>query len=172
MGVLAIVGLSAGATTVLGCGGDSSSVTGVKIEDLAGTYSLTKLAFDPQGALPEADIMSGLGASPELIVSANNQAQIVFQDPITLLFTTIGGSVKTTKTGARIAFSNNSDYADLLLSKIMEFDYAESTRTLTFDGDAPDGVRRQNLIRLVEDWADEQLFDPVPGRLQVTFQRN
>lgn len=31
--------------------------------------------------------------------------------------------------------------------------------------------RRQKLIRLIQAWENEQLFDPVPGRLRVTFQR-
>jgi hypothetical protein len=140
------------------------------IQDLVGTYSLTSLAFDPQGSLPDTDLLGPLGTSPELIVTANKQAQIVYQDPISGFFTTISATAKTTKTGLKLTFAGNSAYANVAMSRTMEFTYAEANRTLSFDGDAPDGVRRQTLTRLVPAWASEQLFDPTPGRLRVTFQ--
>jgi hypothetical protein len=141
------------------------------LEDLAGTYSLTKLSFDPQGALPEADILAALGTSPELIVTPNKQAQIVYQDPVSGLFTTISATAKTTKTALRLSFAGNSVYADLLLSRTMELAFSEASGTLTFDDESPDGVRRQKLTRLIQAWETEQLFDPVPGQLRVTFLR-
>ncbi|MFH1763613.1 MAG: hypothetical protein ABIF09_05405 [Gemmatimonadota bacterium] len=163
--------LAAGLLLMVGCGGDGSSATGLDIEDLVGTYSLTKLSFDPQGALPEADILAALGTSPDLIVTANNQAQIVYQDPISGLFTTIAATTKTTKTALRLTFAGSSAYGDLLLSRNMDFTFSEASRTLAFDDEAPDGVRRQKLTRLIQAWQNEQLFDPTPGRLRVTFQR-
>ncbi len=169
--LLYTLALVAGLTFQSGCGGDGSSPTGLDIQDLVGTYSLTRLAFDPQGTLPEANILAALGTTPELILTSNNQGQIVFQDPISGLFTTISGTTKTTKTGLRVTFSGNSVYGDLLLSRTMEFSYSEAAGTLAFDDESPDGVRRQKLTRLVPGWANEQLFDPVPGRLRVTFQK-
>ena len=163
--------LSAGLSLMIGCGSDGSSSTGLDIQDLAGTYTLTTLAFDPQGALPEANILEALGVSPELIVTANNQAQIVYQDPISGLFTTISATAKTSKTALRLTFAGSSAYADLLLSRNMTLTYSEGSGALAFDDDAPDGVRRQKLVRLITAWENEQLFDPVPGRMRVTFQR-
>ena len=161
--------LAAGFFLSVGCGGDGSSATGLDIQELVGTYSLTRLSFDPQGALPDADILVALGTSPELIVTANQQAQIVYQDPISGLFTTISATAKTTARGLRLTFSGNSLYADLLLSRNMEFAFSASTGTLAFDDESPDGVSRQRLVRLIQAWENEQLFDPVPGRLRVTF---
>lgn len=166
---LSVLALAAGLTAQSGCGSDSSSPTGLDIQDLVGTYSMTRLAFDPQGTLPEANVLAALGTTPELILTADKQGQIVFQDPISGLFTTISGTTKATKTGLRITFSGNSVYADLLLSRTMEFSYSEAAGTLAFDDESPDGVRRQKLTRLIPAWASEQLFDPVPGRLRVTF---
>ena len=145
-------------------------MTGLNLEDLVGTHSLTQLTFDPQGSLPEADILLALGTSPGLIVTANKQAQIVYQDQISGLFTTILATTKTTKTGLRLTFAGSSAYGDLTLSRTMEWTYSESSHTLTFDGEAPDGVRRQKLLRLIPAWQTEQLLDPVPGRLRLTFQ--
>ncbi len=168
---LPLLAVAAGLFLTAGCGGDGSSATGLDIEDLVGTYSLTKLSFDPQGALPEADILVALGTSPDLIVTANNQAQIVYQDPISGFFTTISATTKATKTALRLTFAGNSAYGDLLLSRNMEFTFSEASLTLAFDGEAPDGVRRQKLTRLIPAWVSEQLFDPTPGRLRVTFHR-
>jgi hypothetical protein len=165
-----ILVLAAGFSTLVGCGGDGSSVTGLDVQDLVGTYSLTSLAFDPQGLLPEADLLAPLGASPELIVTANKQAQIVYQEPISGFFTTILATAKTTSTGLKLTFAGNSVYADLALSRTMEFTFVDANGTLSFDGDAPDGVRRQTLTRLIPAWAGEQLFDPVPGLLRVIFR--
>jgi hypothetical protein len=163
--------LTAVFASTVGCGGDGPSVTGLDMEDLVGTYSLTKLSFDPQGALPEVDILAALGTAPELIVTANNQAQIVYQDPITMLFTTIAATTKATKTALRLNFAGNSAYADLLLSRTMDLTFSEAVGALSFDDESPDGVRRQKLTRLIPEWVGEQLFDPVPGRLRVTFLR-
>lgn len=160
--LLGFLGLSA-------CGSDGPSVTGPDLNDLVGTYALTQLTFDPQGALPEVDLLAVLGTSPDLIVASDKQAQIVYQDTISGLFTTISATAKTTKTSLRLTFSGNSSYADLILSRTMDFTVVEGISRLVFDGEAPDGARRQKLTRLVQDWQDEQLFDPVPGRLKVTF---
>lgn len=163
--------VGAGILFAAGCGGDGSSVTGLQLETVVGTYSLTELFFDPQGALPETDILEALGTAPELRVTANKEAQIVYQDPVTGFFTTISAAAKTTQTALRLTFAGNSVYADLLLSRTMDFSFSEASGTLSFNDDSASGVRRQKLIRLVPALESEQLFDPVPGRLRVTFQR-
>lgn len=168
---LMTLAVGAGLLFMAGCGDDSSSVTGLQLETVVGTYSLTELFFDPQGALPETDILDALGAAPELRVTANKQAQIVYQDPVSGFFTTISATAKTTKTVLRLTFAGTSVYADLLLSRTMDFSFSEATGTLSFDDDSTTGVRRQKLIRLIPALESEQLFDPVPGRLRVTFQR-
>jgi hypothetical protein len=166
-----LAGTIAALSLSTGCGDDGSSVQNLDIEDLAGTYSLTLLAFDPQGALPEANILPALGVIPELIVTTSRTAQVVFQDPGSGLFTTIAATVRTTKTGLRVNFAGGSEAADLLLPRTTEFQYNETTRTLTLDEETTESVRRQRLVALVPDWQNEQLLDPVPGRLRVTFQR-
>ncbi len=152
------------------CGSDGPSEPALDIADIAGTYALTQLAFDPQGVLPEVNVLTAIGTAPQLIVTVNKAAQIVYQDPVSGLFTTIAASVATTPTGMRLDFDSKSPYAGLMLSRRMEFTFTASTRTLAFDDDAPDGVNRQRLVQLVPAWANEQLLDPVPGRLRVTFK--
>jgi hypothetical protein len=151
------------------CGDNGPTEPTLDIADIAGTYALTRLSFDPQGVLPEKDILAALGTAPQLIVTIDKAAQIVYQDPATGLFTTIPASARTTTTGLRLDFSSNSGYASLLLSRRMEFTFTASTQTLVFDSAAPDGASRQRLVTLVPDWASEQLLDPVPGVLRVTF---
>jgi len=158
-----------GLLVAMGCG-DSPSEPSFGIEDMVGTYALTQLAFDPQGVLPEANVLAELGTTPQLVVTANRQAQVVFEDPASGLFTTIGATVRVTSSGLRIDFNSGSAYRGLLLSRRLEFTYTAETRTLSFDGDAPDGVDRQRLIQFVPGWANEQLLNPVPGRLRVTFR--
>ena len=150
--------------------GDSPSEPTLDIADIAGTYALTQLTFDPQGVLPETDIRTVLGTSPQLIVTVNKTAQILYQDPVTGLFVTIPASVRTTPTGLHIDFDSGSAYPGLLLSRRMDFTFTLGTRMLAFSGDAPDGVSRQRLVQLVPAWANEQLLDPVPGTLRVNFQ--
>lgn len=153
----------------MGCD-DSPSEPSTGIAEMAGTYALTQLAFDPQGVLPEANILAELGTVPQLVVTADRAAQVVYEDPASGLFTTIGATVRATNSGMRIDFNNGSGYSGLLLSRRMEFTYTAGTRTLSFDSDAPDGVGRQRLVQLFPAWAGEQLLDPVPGRLRVTFR--
>jgi hypothetical protein len=122
---LLFLGLTTGAFSMASCGGDGNDVTGLALADLVGTYEMTRLSFDPQGTLPEADILAALGTVPELIVTGDGQAQIVYRDPINALFTTVSAAAKA----------------------------------------------RTTTLRLVPGWENEQLLDPVPGRLRATFQR-
>ncbi len=169
--IFAVLGLSAVFSVTAGCGDDGSGVTGLDIADLVGTYSLTKLSFDPQGSLPEADVLAALGTVPELIVTANNQAQIVYRDPISGLFKTVSASTKARTTTLRLSFGGSSGYSDLLLPRTLELSFSEASGVLSFDDESPDGARREQLVRLIPAWETEQLLDPAPGRLRVTFQR-
>lgn len=157
------------AVVAAGCGGDSSGPV-IDIQKVAGTYGLATLTFDPQGSLPESDIRAKLNTSVQMILAGGAGAlQIVYQNPITNLFTTISGTYRTTSTGARLEFAANSGYPSLLLSRTMDFAFDSIAGTLSFSGSSPDGVSRQRLVQLVPELANEQLLDPVPGSLTVTF---
>ena len=140
--------------------------------DVRGTYDLTALKFDPQGVLPEVDLRSRIsGSIPRLVLAANGQAQLAFVDPETGLITLSNATYTQTGTGkVRIDFgSANTLYTKTFLSRQMTFDYSSTTHTLSFAAASPDGVTRTRLLQLVPEWDDEQLLDPVPGTLTVTF---
>jgi hypothetical protein len=165
----------AGMLALAACGTDTPAEPGIDVGQVTGTWALTQLAFDPQGVLPEADILTRLGTSPQLIVTPARVAQLVFQDPVTHLFTTANGKVVTTTSGMRVDFDRGAGYGALLLSRQMTFElqlsFDRNTPVLVFSGNPPDGVNRQRLVGLVQDWQDEQLLDPVPGTLRVMFTR-
>lgn len=166
----------AGIVALAACSGkDEPLEPGIDVGEVTGTWALTQLAFDPQGVLPETDILIRLGNAPQLIVTPAKVAQLVFQDPVTHLYTTANGSVRTTPTGMRVDFDKDAGYGSLLLSRQMTFDLLLSLDrnipVLAFNGSPPDGVSRQRLVGLVQDWQDEQLLDPVPGTLRVVFTR-
>lgn len=166
-GAIALVALLAAA-----CDDDPAGPV-IDVSLVTGTYNMTTLEFDPQGSLGEVDALDALGTQPQLIVSPTGTVQVIYQDPSTNLFTTITGSFRTNTTGARLTFDENAPYATLLLSRRMDFVLdTTATRRLTFQGAAPDGVNRARLIELDPDLADEQLLNPVPGTLEVTFTRN
>jgi hypothetical protein len=153
------------------CGGDDGSGPSIDMQAVAGSYALTTLAFDPQGSLPETDIRAVLNTSVQMILASTGAVQVVYQDPTSGLFTTIGGTYRTTSTGARVDFAAGSPYPSLLLSRQMNFAYDSTAHTLSFSGSAPDGVTRARLVALVPALASEQLLDPVPGTLRVTFTK-
>lgn len=159
-----------GAVVAIACSGDPS---GPSRPEIAGTYTLTELRFDPQGSLPEVDILSRLGAAnvPRLVLAPLGDAQLVFEDPATGLLTIVSGRYSTPSEGARIDFGTNTAYNRVLLSRRMVLAFSPPG-TLTFDGESPDGVDRQRLLHLVPEWSDEQLLDPVPGRLVIVFERS
>lgn len=53
----------------------------------------------------------------------------------------------------------------------LQYSFDRSTPVLVFSGAPPDGVSRQRLVGIVQDWQQEQLLDPVPGTLRVMFTR-
>lgn len=150
---------------------DSSSPEG-DVDAVVGTYALTTLRFDPQGTLPDQDIRAALGnAGTQLILTSDRSAQVVYRDPVSQLFVTVQGSFRISTQGVRIEWASNSQYRQLLLSRTMDYAFNPSAGTLTFDADAPDGALRARLQALVPAFQGEQLLDPTPGRLQVTFTR-
>jgi hypothetical protein len=159
----------AGTALLWGCGGDPS---GPSRAELAGTYVLTDLRFDPQGVLPEIDLAARLEVNDvQLVLAPDGQAQLRYTDPATSLLTTVGATYSTPVAGARVHFDQGPGLRAVLLSSRMTFDFTPSPGTLLFDGASPDGVDRQRLLELVPEWSEEQLFNPVPGRLVVEFTR-
>jgi hypothetical protein len=154
-----------------GCGGDAA---GPSRPEIAGTYRLTDLRFDPQGVLPEVELLTRLGGAevPRLVLAPDGQAQLIFEDPATGLIRTADGVYSTPQAGARIDFGPGTSHRAILLSRRMTFTYSQAAGTLSFTGAAPDGVDRARLLQLVPEWQNEQLLDPVPGELTVTFTRS
>lgn len=152
---------------------DSTSPDVTEVAVVTGTYTLTSLRFDPQGTLPDQDILPVLGTdNVQLILTGNLAAQVVYRDPFTDLFVTVQGTFRPTAEGVRLEWPANSAYQEILLSRNMDFVFDAGTGTLAFDGNAPDGVNRARLQTLVPAFQEEQLLDPTPGRLRVTFTRN
>jgi hypothetical protein len=141
--------------------------------ELAGTYRLTELRFDPQGLLPEVELLSRMTAAnvPRLVLAPGGEAQLIFEDPNTGLVTISDGSYSTPEVGARIDFGTGNAFRNVFLSRRMTFTYSAAAGTLSFQGVAEDGADRTRLRQLVPEWAEEQLLDPTPGDLTVVFTR-
>jgi hypothetical protein len=156
------------ATALLGaCGGDPASPTRPEV---AGTYALTELRFDPQGILPDVDLRARLDLTDVVLVLApGGEVELRWIDPATGLSGMARGIYSTPVGGARIHFDSRPVL--LALSSRMTFDHDSGAGTLLFDAPAPDGVDRQRLRQLVPEWSDEPLVDPVPGHLVVRFAR-
>jgi hypothetical protein len=163
------IGLGLVAILLIGCSDDP---VGPPRSEVAGTYVLTELAFDPQGSLPEVDILPRLtGDVPRLILAVGGEAQLVFENPATGLITVANGTYTTLTSGVRIDFGTDTVYRNVLLSRLMTFD-SSTAGTLMFSGTSPDGVARARLLQLAPEYAGEQLLDPVPGQLTVAFARS
>lgn len=163
------IALLAGAALLWGCGGDPS---GPSNPELVGTYALTDLRFDPQGMLPEVDLRARLQVTDvHLVLAPDGQAQLRFTDAVTGFLTTVDATYSTPTAGARIHFDPGPGLRTVLLSSRMTFAYSPAAGTLLFDSTAHDGVDRQRLLELVPEWSEEQLLNPVPGRLVVEFTR-
>jgi hypothetical protein len=161
------VTLVVAATLLGGCGGDPATPSR---PDVAGTYALTELRFDPQGSLPDVDLLARLDLRDVVLVLApGGDVELRWIDPASGLSGVVRGVYSTPVDGVRIHF--DAQPVRLALSSRMTFDHAPAAATIRFDGTAPDGVSRARLQELVPEWADEPLVDPVPGRLVVTFTR-
>lgn len=139
--------------------------------EVAGTYELTTLAFDPQGSLAEVTLHDQFGGvlEPQLVLSANGDVQLFYTDPVTGLGRTVDGTFTTTSTGVRITFDQNSTFGELFFPRTLQLGFNASAGTLEFTGSAGTSVARGRLVDLVPALEDEQLLDPVPGTLRIVF---
>lgn len=159
---------------VLACG-DDSDPAGVPDLDVRGNYQLTELSFDPQGTLANVDLRARItGTIPRLVLANTGRAQLVYEDQTTGLVTTVDATYEVTGTGdVRLTFpTSTSLQSGIFHSRVMTFSYDEEPQTLSFEGSSPDGVNRQQLLALVPEWSQEQLFDPVPGSLRIVYSVN
>lgn len=139
--------------------------------EVAGAYVMTELSFDPQGSLPEVDILDRVEAqSPELRLTTGGLAQLVFTDPSTGLLVSADGTFATTLTAVEVTFQNGEPFATFLMSQRVLLDFSANERSLIFDGEPTGGIQRDRLRALVPEFEDEQLEDPVPGELRVVFE--
>lgn len=164
-----VLGTGLLAAMLVGCGGDPA---GPSRPELAGTFTLSELRFDPQGVLPEVDIRARMDLTDvHLVLVPDGRAQLRYIDGDTGLLTAVEAAWSSPAGGVRVHFRAGPALRATLLSPRMTFDLAPDPDVLIFDGDAPDGVDRQRLVELVPEWAGEQLLDPVPGRLLVELTR-
>jgi hypothetical protein len=153
------------------CDGDSEPL--IPDIDVRGNYALTELSFDPQGSLPNVDLRARTSLTiPRLVLVSDGRAQLIFEDPSTGLVSTADAVYAITPQGdVRVDFGESATaQRGIFLSRRMTFTYDQSIRSLIFAGSSPDGVDRQRLVALVPEWAQEQLFDPVPGTLRVVYR--
>ena len=151
---------------------DAPTEPTLEVEAVSGIYSMTLLRFDPDGSLPENNLLPPTVNAAQLNLTSAGQAQVVWRNPATGLVVTVSGTYQTTTSGVRIQFADSSPHGQLLLSKEMSFTYSGDAGVLTFDGPSPDGVNRSRLLELAPTLAGEQLLDPTPGRLRISFTRN
>lgn len=167
-----LTGLVLLAGLLVACDDDSPAEPAPPPAGLVASYNMSQLRFDPQGSLPELDLRARLeGSIPQLVLARNGAAQLVFTDPETRLVTISNGSYTVLQEDrVRVKFNDSSTlFRGVMLSEEMTFTYTVANGTLVFADTSPDGVSRQRLIQLAPELADEQLFDPVPGRLTVIF---
>lgn len=164
------ISVAACAAMLLGaCAGDPS---GPARPELAGTYVLTELRFDPQGVLPEADVAARLDVTDvQLVLVPDGRAQLRYVDPGTGLLTATDAVWSTPTGGVRVHFVDGTGHRAVLLPPRITFDEVPGTGALRFDDETLDAVPRSRLLELVPEWSGEQLLDPVPGRLIVEFER-
>lgn len=151
------------------CGGDDPTEPGLDPELVAGIYTPTTLSFDPQGSLPEVNLLDGIGQEivPFLSIATNRSFQFLFIDNQTKEVVVAGGTYETLADGIRLRFQSASDARRLLLPTELDLTFAELAGTLSFSGEV--AAPRSRLFELVPDWAQEPLADPVPGTLAVEF---
>jgi len=153
--------------------GDSTAEPTVSRSDVAGTYDLTVLKFDPAGAeLQERSLLPLLPPAdrPEFNVSPlGNTAQLVFRDPATNFVTIAGATYRLREFGIEVTFDNATDAARILLPRRVNLSLDATTSTLQYSGEA--SVPLARLQQLVREWADLPLTDPVPGVLTVAFTK-
>lgn len=167
---LALAAVAALATAA--CGDDSPTEPVLSGAQVAGTYQLSEIRFDPQGSLPEVDLLGRIELqNPALQLTSGGVAQLTFRDPETNLLVSVNGTYATTPSAVRVDFGQGNQYARLLLSQKMTLEFqSQQTTTLTFE-DETGSVGRARLLELVPEFEGEQLLDPVPGAFRVVFQK-
>lgn len=157
---------------IAGCDGNSDPFQIEQIQ-LRGQYELTELSFDPQGVLPLVELKDRVGTNlPRLVLARNLRAQLIVTDTSGLTSLANGAYASTHPDSVRLDFgSNPSIYGRILMSQSMRFFRSEGSASLKFSGTPPDGLSRQRLLDLVPEFQGEQLLDPVPGVLTITFTR-
>lgn len=155
---------------VAGCGGDAVAPN-LDRSDVAGSYLLEALAFDPDGSTPSVDVHAALvaaGGSPGVLtLLADGRMQFLWDDPESELVRLADGTFRTTPTGVELRFASGSRVGDLLLPLRVVVDRAGNGDLVL---DAP-GVRvpLDRLVAFAPELAGEPLVDPVPGRLTGRF---
>ena len=171
--VLALVA----ASSLLGaCGDDDPSRPNepdLTRADVAGQYEMTALSFDPQGSLPEIDLLERLDPVnlPDLILASNEDSlQLVFRDPDGGLVRTVPGGYDLGDTTIDVDLVNAIEPAKLLLPREVRYVFDGEAETLSFSGAIQADTAR--LFVLVPEWSGEPVTNPLPGTLSVTFTRD
>jgi hypothetical protein len=156
----------------LGCDRGGPIEPNLTRAEVAGSYRVVELAFDPQGNLPEADIRARLASrgkpDPSLALIESGAVQLLFEDPGSTLLRLVEGTYLTTPTGVTIDFGPTGAIRFLLLPRNAAYERAlDGSLSVQHTGT----VSRASLITLVPDWAAEPLLDPMPGTIRVTFAR-
>lgn len=170
MRALAVVAAMIGVAS--GCG-ESNVEPNIPRDEVAGSYRLAALTFDPQGSLPAVDAAARLAAldkpDPALTLLEDGRLQLLFEDPASRLLHLVEGTFRTTPEGIVTDLGSANGYRALLLPRQAVYARVPGD-TLVFDGLAPDGVSREALFALVPEWDQEPLVDPVPGTLKIVFE--
>ncbi len=141
--------------------------------EVAGQYEMTQLSFDPQGSLPEEDLLERLDPVnlPDLILASNEDSlQLVFRDPEGGLVRTVPGSYDRGDTTVGVELANAIEPAKLLLPRNVVYEFDGTEETLSFSGVIQADTTR--LFVLVPEWSGEPVTNPLPGTLRVTFTRD
>ena len=157
---------------VAACDGNGDPFQVEQVE-LRGQYELTQLSFDPQGVLPLVELKDRVGTNlPRLVLAQNLRAQLIVTDTLGLTSLANGTYASTHADSVQLDFGTNpSIYGRILMSQSMRFFRSEGSASLTFSGSHPEGLERARLLELVPEFQGEQLLDPVPGVLTITFTR-
>ncbi len=141
---------------------------------VVGVYEITRLTFDPHGSLPEIDVVDLLDPAiqPRFVVAADGTVQIAFIEPATGKFIAPEGTYETLTDGIRVEFEKDEaakQVQGVLLPRKVDLVYMDTNETLSYAGDSDVALAR--LVDLVPAWKNEQLRDPVRGRLEIVFRR-
>ncbi len=156
---------------VAACGDDGpTGPQAITLDEVQGLYELERLSFDPQGAVDSVNVLAAMeaeGTTPTLNIDRQGGFQIFFRDPATGSTVQLAGTVTTTAEVVVLEFPTAQQASQFVLPQILELTWMSGEERLTFTGNAQ--ISRVRLIELFPALGDEQLFDPTPGELRVTF---